>query len=39
LAPLELGDVIAEVANDVYAFPEWDFKKNQERIWRKYPGF
>ena len=42
---LELGDVITEVAEDLYAFRDWKIgeysneKGLQERIWRKYPGF
>jgi hypothetical protein len=39
LGPLELRDVIVEVADDLYAFPEWGFEKNEEKIWRKYPGW
>jgi len=39
LAPLELRDVIVEVADDLYAFPEWEFEKHEEQILRKYPGF
>jgi hypothetical protein len=45
LEPLELRDVITEVADDLYAFKDWkigeyagDTELN-ERIWRKYPGF
>lgn len=45
LAPLELRDVIAELAEDLYAFKDWEigeYSENEElnqRIWRKYPGF
>ena len=39
LAQLELRDVIAEVAEDLYAFPDWDIEKDEERIWQKYPGW
>lgn len=45
LQPLELRDVITELAEDLYRFPEWDidaFGKQQDlnqRIWQKYPGF
>lgn len=45
LEPLELRDVIAELASDLYAFRDWDIGEycdNQElndQIWRKYPGF
>ena len=36
---LELRDVISELAEDLYGFREWEFDKNQDAIWRKYPGF
>jgi ADP-ribosylglycohydrolase len=45
LRRLELRDVITELADDMYAFKEWDigeFSRDaelNERIWRKYPGF
>ena len=45
LEPLELRDVITELAEDLYAFKDWaigEYSDNEElnqRIWRKYPGF
>ena len=45
LEPLELRDVITELAEDIYAFKDWaigEYSDNEElnqRIWRKYPGF
>ncbi len=45
LEPLELRDVITEVAEDLYAFKDWEigeYSENEElnqRIWQKYPGF
>jgi ADP-ribosylglycohydrolase len=45
LEPLELRDVITELAEDLYAFREWnigEYSGNEamnQRIWRKYPGF
>jgi ADP-ribosylglycohydrolase len=45
LAPLELRDVITELAEDLYAFRDWkigEYSRNEDlnqRIWRKYPGF
>ena len=45
LEPLELREVITELAEDLYAFREWEigeYSGNEEmnkRIWRKYPGF
>ena len=45
LEPLELRDVITELAQDLYAFKDWeigeysDNDELNERIWRKYPGF
>ncbi|WP_371820065.1 ADP-ribosylglycohydrolase family protein [Verticiella alkaliphila] len=45
LEPLELRDVITEVAEDLYAFKDWtigEYSENHalnEQIWRKYPGF
>ncbi|WP_119157790.1 ADP-ribosylglycohydrolase family protein [Caldimonas tepidiphila] len=44
LEPLELREVIAELAEDLYAFADWDLGERPadpsaaERIWRKYPG-
>ena len=48
LEPLELREVITEIAEDLYACRDWDigrseFGKNNEelneRIWQKYPGW
>ena|GEM_PF-294415 len=45
LEPLELREVITELAEDLYAWRDWDigeYSKNEElneRIWRKYPGW
>jgi len=45
LEPLELREVITEVAEDLYEWRDWeigDFSKNKElndRIWQKYPGY
>lgn len=45
LEPLELPDVITELAQDLYSFKEWEIGEHSEneelnqRIWRKYPGF
>lgn len=45
LEPLELREVISEIAEDFYAFKDWDIgeysgnKELNERIWRKYPGW
>lgn len=43
LEPLELRDVITELAEDLYAFKDWAIggpdEALNERIWRKYPGF
>ena len=45
LEPLELRDVITELAEDLYAFKDWEigeYSENEElnqRIWQKYPGF
>ena len=45
LQSLELRDVIVEIAEDLYTFPDWDigeFSENDElnqRIWRRYPGY
>lgn len=44
LAPLELREVIAELADDLSDFPTWDVsiqaedEEFAERIWTKYPG-
>lgn len=35
LGPLELREVISEIATDLLEFPRWD----PDLIWRKYPGF
>ena len=45
LEALELRDVIAEIATDLYECVEWDISEygtndeEHERIWAKYPGF
>ncbi len=45
LESLELREVITELAEDLYAFKDWEigeYSSNEElnqRIWRKYPGF
>jgi len=45
LEPLELRDVITELAEDLYGFREWEVGEYSEnaalnqRIWQKYPGF
>jgi len=45
LDPLELREVITELAEDLYAYKDWqigEYSDNEElngRIWRKYPGF
>lgn len=45
LEPLELRDVITELAEDLYAFKDWqigEYSENEklnQRIWQKYPGF
>lgn len=45
LEPLELREVISTLAEDLYAFKDWDigeYSENAEmnqRIWQKYPGF
>jgi ADP-ribosylglycohydrolase len=45
LEPIELRDVITELAEDLYAFKDWkigQYSNNEDlnqRIWRKYPGF
>jgi ADP-ribosylglycohydrolase len=44
LEPLELRDVITELANDLYDFPDWHIgayggdTELDRRIWNKYPG-
>jgi ADP-ribosylglycohydrolase len=38
LKPLELREVITEMAEDLYDFPTWDWKNERDRIWSKYPG-
>jgi ADP-ribosylglycohydrolase len=44
LEPLELRDVITEIANDLYDFPDWKIDSYsgdpelRDRIWAKYPG-
>ncbi len=41
--PLELRDVITEIAQDLLAANEWDFDKfdgkDNDWVWEKYPGF
>jgi len=45
LAPLELREVINDLAEDLYAWRDWDIGMYREhtelsqRIWRKYPGW
>ena len=45
LEPLELREVITEIAGDLYDFREWgreqdaDIQALNERIWLKYPGY
>ncbi len=45
LKPLEMREVITELADDLYAFKDWnvaEYSDNEElnqRIWQKYPGF
>ncbi len=45
LEPLELREVITSLAEDLYAFKDWEIGKYSEnaemnqRIWQKYPGF
>ncbi len=45
LEPLELREVITELAQDLYSFKDWaigEYSDNAElnrQIWRKYPGF
>lgn len=44
LEPLELREVITTLAEDLYAFKDWDIGEYSEnaamnqRIWQKYPG-
>ena len=45
LEPLELYEVIRDIAQDLYAFKDWDIGEYGENIemsqhiWQKYPGF
>lgn len=41
LKPLELRDVIIELAEDLYAFKDWESKNEtlNKQLWQKYPGF
>ena len=45
LEPLELREVITEIAEDLYAWRDWDIGEYKEdielsrRIWEKYPGW
>ena len=45
LEPLELRDVITELATDLYEFADWDIGEHDDetalsrRIWEKYPGY
>lgn len=45
LRPLELREVIDDLARDLHEHPDWDIGEDREhtedsqRIWRKYPGF
>lgn len=44
LEPLELRDVISEIAEDLYDYPDWQlseysFDDAAQRIWQKYPGY
>ena len=40
LEPLELRDVITEIADDLYAYPDWQIDHTDtQNIWRKYPGY
>ncbi|WP_064735956.1 ADP-ribosylglycohydrolase family protein [Azohydromonas australica] len=45
LRPLELREVIAEMAQDLHDFPNWSVgehcadSESSRRLWRKYPGF
>jgi len=44
LAPLELREVITEIAGDVYDWPQWELgddkatAESTQRLWEKYPG-
>jgi ADP-ribosylglycohydrolase len=38
LEPLELTEVVSEIAGDLFEFEQWDVPSNRA-IWRKYPGF
>lgn len=39
LEPLELRDLVSEVATDLFDFRSWDVRGDQQRIWAKYPGY
>lgn len=45
LEPLELREVITTVAEDLYAFKDWEIGEGSEyiemnqRVWQRYPGF
>jgi ADP-ribosylglycohydrolase len=45
LEPLELRDAITTIADDLYAFREWEigeysgYDEMNQRVWRRYPGF
>ena len=39
LAPLELREVITEMADDLLDCRQWSSQDIEERIWDKYPGF
>ena len=45
LEPLELRDVITTLADDLFAFKDWEigefsgYSEMNQRIWQKYPGF
>ncbi|KZS75621.1 ADP-ribosylglycohydrolase [Mycobacterium kansasii] len=45
LEPLELRDVISEIADDLYDYADWHLSEyalpdaDTERIWQKYPGY
>ena len=45
LEPLELREVITTVAEDLYAFKDWEIGEGSQyiemnqRIWQRYPGF
>ncbi|MEW6488245.1 MAG: ADP-ribosylglycohydrolase family protein, partial [Thermodesulfobacteriota bacterium] len=45
LEPLEVREVITELADDLYAFRDWKIGEDatddeeSQRLWRKYPGF